>query len=218
MLHLRYKNTDVRHANADFPNFTYIMFAYDSGMGSYALTGRRFGHLTALYPAEDGKWGCRCECGRTVELPADALESGEATTCGCTIRDPPSDKDLSGRWYGMLEVIEPVEPSRFDRYVCRCECGRYVRRTVRQLIDPSMQSCGCLYASLKMKGPNLAGMRHHPLRRQWERFGDGRPLDAEWESYEAFYNWSLYVGWKPGAVLVRERRNEPYGPYNCHWA
>lgn len=53
------------------------------------LTGQRFGRLVAEYPTDrrDRKgsvyWHCRCDCGNTVEVPADKLVQGECRSCGC---------------------------------------------------------------------------------------------------------------------------------------
>ena len=54
------------------------------------LTNKRFGILTALYP--DSKfygghggvrWVCRCDCGNTTTVLANALTSGKTQSCGC---------------------------------------------------------------------------------------------------------------------------------------
>lgn len=55
------------------------------------LTGQRFGRLTVLELAgpPDGrrrstyKWLCRCDCGKTVVLPTNALTTGKTQSCGC---------------------------------------------------------------------------------------------------------------------------------------
>lgn len=51
------------------------------------LTGRRFGKLTVIRPAENiGKrtaWHCRCDCGEDVVVKTYHLRSGHTTSCGC---------------------------------------------------------------------------------------------------------------------------------------
>lgn len=56
------------------------------------LTGRTFGRLTVLGPAEDyvspggshiSRWLCRCECGNQVTVLGGSLKSGSTRSCGC---------------------------------------------------------------------------------------------------------------------------------------
>ena len=58
------------------------------------LTGRRFGRLTALCPAEKSGqaggglvWRCRCDCGAEAEVSAARLVSGRTRSCGCLNRE-----------------------------------------------------------------------------------------------------------------------------------
>ena len=46
------------------------------------LTGKRFGRLTAVSPAEGG-WLCRCDCGREIVCTKENLTSGNTRSCGC---------------------------------------------------------------------------------------------------------------------------------------
>ncbi|GAX07052.1 hypothetical protein IWT25_02400 [Secundilactobacillus pentosiphilus] len=61
------------------------------------LTGKKFGHLTAIRPAEDyvspkgrhmHKWLCQCDCGNTHEYETVQLTTGKAVTCGDRRRHP----------------------------------------------------------------------------------------------------------------------------------
>lgn len=52
------------------------------------LTGQRFGRLVALerlVERSGGRclWRCRCDCGRELNVRADALRSGNTKSCGC---------------------------------------------------------------------------------------------------------------------------------------
>lgn len=61
------------------------------------LTGRKFGRLTAQWPAGRGTsgssaalkkfppihWLCSCDCGNTVVIPSQNLVSGNSHSCGC---------------------------------------------------------------------------------------------------------------------------------------
>lgn len=52
------------------------------------LTGMRFGRLTALRRLEEKSgscylWLCRCDCGKEIKVPSNALKSGNTQSCGC---------------------------------------------------------------------------------------------------------------------------------------
>ena len=51
------------------------------------LTGRRFGSLTAVAPAENigsrTAWLCRCDCGGERVVKTVHLRAGKVTSCGC---------------------------------------------------------------------------------------------------------------------------------------
>ena len=54
------------------------------------LSGRKFGNLIVLERADGKKssdqsflWRCQCSCGKVVEIPADQLNKGLHTSCGC---------------------------------------------------------------------------------------------------------------------------------------
>lgn len=51
------------------------------------LTGKRFGRLQVLYPAENHRgrtsWVCRCDCGNLHIATSHDLKAGKTTSCGC---------------------------------------------------------------------------------------------------------------------------------------
>lgn len=54
-------------------------------------TGIRYGKLVALYRDTEKVsrkvyWVCKCDCGRIVSVPSDALQSGNTESCGCKRR------------------------------------------------------------------------------------------------------------------------------------
>ena len=63
------------------------------------LTGRKFGRLTTLEPAENiGRytaWQCRCDCGNEVTVRANHLTAGRVKSCGCLrkARERPGQTD-----------------------------------------------------------------------------------------------------------------------------
>lgn len=51
------------------------------------LTGRRFGKITVVRPAENigtkTAWVCRCDCGRETVVKTYHLRDGHTKSCGC---------------------------------------------------------------------------------------------------------------------------------------
>ena len=115
--------------------------------GQKDITGQRFGKLTALYPVEGGGygvtlWHCQCDCGGEIDVPLRVLNAGYRKSCGC-LSHPPL-KDLTGRRFGRLTVLEYAgKQNKEHKWRCRCDCGK--ETLVRQdfLIKGRTQSCGC---------------------------------------------------------------------------
>lgn len=59
------------------------------GRPAVDLTGRKFCRLTPLKLSKEKEdkhhtfWKCKCDCGNTVVVRKDSLESGHAKSCGC---------------------------------------------------------------------------------------------------------------------------------------
>lgn len=54
------------------------------------------------------------------------------------------------------------------------------------------------------------------LYNAWRR-ARRHPHCESWESYSVFYEWSVYNGYTPDAVLRLIDKDKPYGPDNCEW-
>lgn len=130
------------------------------GRPAIDLTGERIGMLTVLRRASPPPnapdknrpyWQCRCDCGKIVLKPSSYLRNDNAThDCGCAkaldVVEERPQVDLTGKRYGMLEVIGRADPpkvmTRRDNYWrCRCDCGK--ERTFRQRDLIGRDSCGC---------------------------------------------------------------------------
>lgn len=96
------------------------------------LTGEKYGMLTVI--SETSRIGkhrryiCRCDCGNEVPVKMDSLRSGNTKSCGClkAKTPPPKFKDLTGKRYGRLVVIErSYEKARNNHsfWLCKCDCG-----------------------------------------------------------------------------------------------
>lgn len=109
------------------------------------ITGKRFGRLTVIEWQGNGKWLCKCDCGKQVAVKTAKLNNGHTKSCGCLNMDNIKTRtvDMVGRKFGRLTVIKRLNGHRWE---CLCECGRTatfngadLRRTRN-----AVQSCGCL--------------------------------------------------------------------------
>lgn len=110
------------------------------------LTGKRFGILTALEYVgrknHSAQWRCVCDCGNEIITPYSSLKSGNRKTCGSPIHK--IKKDLTGKRFGRLLVIEPSIKNGHLAWKCRCDCGNEVIVPSRSLNSGNTKSCGCL--------------------------------------------------------------------------
>lgn len=122
-------------------------------MGKFIdLSGQKFGKLTVLYRSSEigkpVKFMCVCDCGNKKEVRANDLKSGRTTSCGCIRREKAKQnkKNLIGKRFGRLTVIEATN-DRQNRAVvwkCKCDCGNEILVPTGKLTSGNTQSCGCL--------------------------------------------------------------------------
>lgn len=115
------------------------------------LTGRKFGRLTVLERTENRKgqvmWKCRCECGKSTMASSHNLTMGLKRSCGCLRRESSRKMDITGKRFGKLVALYPLEKQGASGSVvwrCRCDCGNEVNATVSDLNKGNNKSCGCL--------------------------------------------------------------------------
>lgn len=94
------------------------------------LTGQRFGKLTVISRAENSKdnhvmWNCVCDCGNTKPIRANALKTGNTTSCGCVhtevVRQMLTRHGMKGTrlyriWQGMLRRCDNPKRKDFKDY------------------------------------------------------------------------------------------------------
>ena len=91
------------------------------------LTGKRFGKLTVISrgdktPHGTYRWICKCDCGNTISVPTNDLQSQHTRSCGCLRRnsklntDSRSKHPLYGTWKQMLSRCENPNAHNFSRY------------------------------------------------------------------------------------------------------
>lgn len=118
------------------------------------MTGQRFGKLTVIERSgadKDGSamWMCLCDCGGTRLATGHSLRRGHVLSCGCMRAEKreAGEKDLIGKRFGRLEVLEFVEHDKHHHSVwrCRCDCGNEKNVSRLSLVKGSCQSCGCYH-------------------------------------------------------------------------
>lgn len=116
------------------------------------LTGKRFGKLIVLCKSDNRRrratmWQCQCDCGNICEKPTGELNSGFATSCGCSWRQPAVQE---AQKYGRLTAIRPTEQRSGKSVVweCLCDCGNTVLARATLLASGHTTSCGCVKREL----------------------------------------------------------------------
>lgn len=114
------------------------------------LTGQIFGYLTVI--EDTGKvsehrniiWKCKCKCGNTIEIPGSYLTKG-TQSCGCLSLEK-STKNIVGKRFGRLVVLEKTDERRrgYVIWKCKCDCGNICFIDSYCLNNGKTNSCGCL--------------------------------------------------------------------------
>lgn len=117
---------------------------------SKSLVGKKYGKLTVIQRLpESSLWECLCDCGNSVIVSTNHLNSGHTQSCGCFQKEQTSKAsfiNLTGKKYGMLTVLGlDVEKSTPKKkiYKCLCECGNETYVNGSHLVRGDTQTCGC---------------------------------------------------------------------------
>lgn len=116
------------------------------------LLGKEFGDLkvigrSAKRTKMGGYWTCLCQCGGTCEATASQLVSGRKTHCGCKTVKHYAFADITGQRFHRLTALHRVSGAvgRGGSAVwrCRCDCGKELDVSYKELVYSNLQSCGC---------------------------------------------------------------------------
>lgn len=112
----------------------------------------RFGRLLVIRRNGTAKnrkarWFCRCDCGNEITTSSNNLLSGDSLSCGCYNKEITSNlftKNLVGRRFGYLVVIEYLGSGKDNRAIwkCQCDCGRLKTTLSKHLLTGKVCSCG----------------------------------------------------------------------------
>lgn len=126
------------------------------------ISGNRYGRWTVIERSDrktsSGSWMylCKCDCGTLKEVSGTLLRQGKSTSCGCFRNQmlseqskgkrPPNYKDLRGKRFGKLTVVEETGVTKWSyiEWKCQCDCGKTVNVISGDLLSGNTKSCGCL--------------------------------------------------------------------------
>lgn len=136
------------------------------------ITGKLFGKLRAIRPTDEKTkqgsviWEFRCEaegCGNIVYKTATQVNRIKGiASCGCIYSPKGKFKDLTGKRYGNLVVLERSHKNKYGHWIwqCQCDCGNIHYVDTNLLNDGHTKSCGkCKYDLVGKKFGRLTVIR-----------------------------------------------------------
>lgn len=149
-----------------------------------------------------------------------------------------SVRDLTGQKFGRLTAAKHVETTKTPNgtsvvwWLCRCDCGHFVKVRGSNLRTGNTISCGCYRAEVEKISAVTHGLSKTPTYNSWRAMlerclnpnnshykhygGRGITVCNEWLTFENFFR---DVGERPsGKTLDRKNNNGNYELCNVRWA
>ena len=114
------------------------------------LVGQRFGRLTVIERTDQSNnqgiiWKCKCDCGKTKNVPTGALTNKHTQSCGCLKLDSHLI-DITNQKFGKLTALFFKQGE--SKWHCKCDCGNECDVNSYNLRHGLTQSCGCINYSI----------------------------------------------------------------------
>ena len=186
------------------------------------IIGQKFGRLLVLERVENyiqpngrkrTRYKCQCDCGKIYVADGQHLIHGDVISCGCLKNEKAAErcrtkkparasakakfKDLTGKRFGKLVVVEYAGQDAHSKtmWKCKCDCGRYTTVRANHLLRNLVKSCGCtnsygeaetqkllskykLTYATEYSFPDLLSSKGNPLRFDFAVFDSSNKLLA----------------------------------------
>lgn len=113
------------------------------------LQNKKFGEWTVQNYAGNMRWHCICSCGKEKDVLGRYLKDGTSKSCGHDREHHLIYKDLKGKQFGYLKVIEYTGKDQMWRCLCT-NCGKIKDIFRDSLVSGKTKSCGCLKESMRI--------------------------------------------------------------------
>lgn len=146
----------------------------------------------------------------------------------------------NGSKYGRLTVLSELPAAnKARRFLCQCDCGNQIERTIKALLKNSISSCGCYQDEFnnspkterRSENYGYVGTRlydiwtgikkrcKNPNNKAYKWYGGrGIKICIEWdERYLEFHRWSMENGYAENLSIDRKNVDGNYEPGNCRW-